>query len=281
MPGGLWVPGAVWEFRQNVRTLSTTGVQVVQSSTEPTTWQWEYTIQPEDEPILDTVGRGDVPPDMLYGCLVNFWFLNNSGAAQTYNCRMVVQSQTLGTFQSNVITHANVPDNNYVYFTLTVHSVGVGTTLRAWLWGTAAHDLAGIRLILVPVVTPPQSDVLLLLECLSANSTPGVGSTLPVAASVNWALSSFTNTISGNVGLTSVGSVTSAILLPLASFWRGGAISWLMANNYGNLRSIGGGGTRMITLYSNGYYGAYDVTLLLRDVRFGHLFRNLAGVSKL
>jgi hypothetical protein len=36
MPGGLWVPGAVWEFRQNLRALPTTGVQVVQSSTEPT-----------------------------------------------------------------------------------------------------------------------------------------------------------------------------------------------------------------------------------------------------
>jgi hypothetical protein len=178
MPGGLWVPGAVWEFQQNVRSLSTTGVQVVQSTNEPTTWQWEYTIQTDDLPLVDTVGRGDVPPDMLYGCLVNFWFLNDSGATQSYNCRVEVQSQTLGTFQSSVATRSNVPNNNYVYFGPRIHSVGVGTTLRARLWGTAGHNLAGIRLILVPMVTPPLSDVLLLAETLSLNSTANVSSSL-------------------------------------------------------------------------------------------------------
>lgn len=34
-------------------------------------------------------------------------------------------------------------------------------------------------------------------------------------------------------------------------------------------------------LYSNGYLGTYNIVFRLLDVRFGHLFRTLAGRSKL
>jgi hypothetical protein len=279
MPGGLWVPGAVWEFRQNVRALPTTGVQVVQSSTEPSTWQWEYTIQEDDLPLVDTVGRGDVPPDMLYGCLVNFWFLNNSGAAQTYNCRVQVQSQTLGTFQSSVATRSNVPNNNYVYFSPTVHSVGVGTTLRARLWGTAPHDVAGIRLILTPMVTPPLTDALLLVECIASGGTANVNSVLVVAASARWDLSSFQS--DATITLNPPNMVAGVVLFPISSStWRGGMVGWLGAVNHGNTRLASVASTNMITLFANGLNGVYNLTLRLVDVRFGHLFRNLAGVSK-
>jgi hypothetical protein len=33
--------------------------------------------------------------------------------------------------------------------------------------------------------------------------------------------------------------------------------------------------------YTNGYFGVFDISIRLLDVWFGHLFRNLAGVSKL
>lgn len=278
MPGGLWVPGAIWEFRQNVRALPTTGVQVVQSSTEPTTWQWEYTIQADDLPLVDTVGRGDVPPDMLYGCLVNIWFLNNSGATQTYNCRVEVQSQTLGTFQSSVATRSNVANNSYVYFVLRIHSVGVGTVLRVRLWGTAAHAVAGIRLILVPMVTPPMSDVLLLVETLSASQTTGVLGPLRVAGNTGWYTDSYSPL--STVHLGNVGSCTSTLLLPLNSVWMGGMIDWLGGMS-SNARSISLGNFTTTTLYSNGY-GVYDTAFRLLDVRFGHLFRTLrSGVSKI
>jgi hypothetical protein len=277
MPGGLWVPGAVWEFRQNVRTLSTTGVQVVQSSTEPTTWQWEYTIQEDDLPLVDTVGRGDVPPDMLYGCLVNFWFLNNSGAAQTYNCRVEVQSQTLGTFQSSVASRSNVSNNNYVYFGSRIHSVGVGTTLRARLWGTAEHSLAGIRLTLVPMVTPPLSDVLLLVERVDAIPTPGVAAALGVSGTVNW--NGGPSSMYGTAQLQLSNAIASVLLFPLTSNMVGGMIDWLGGMS-GSARSIPIGHNAITSLYTNGYYGVFDVVLRLIDVRFGHLFRNLAGVSK-
>jgi hypothetical protein len=277
MPGGLWVPGAVWEFQQNVRSLSTTGVQVVQSSTEPTTWQWEYTIQTDDLPLVDTVGRGDVPPDMLYGCLVNFWFLNNSGATQSYNCRVQVQSQTLGTFQSSVETRSNVANNNYVYFGSRIHSVGVGTTLRARLWGTAGHNLAGIRLILVPMVTPPLSDVLLLAETISASGQSDVGSILGVFATANWNLSTYV--VNNAPQIQAANSGYSVFLLPLRSTFVGGMIDWLGGMN-GNARSTVLSSTHLTTLYSNGYLGVHNITMRLLDVRFGHLFRNLAGVSK-
>jgi hypothetical protein len=277
MPGGLWVPGAVWEFQQNLRSLSTTGVQVVQSTNEPTTWQWEYTIQTDDLPLVDTVGRGDVPPDMLYGCLVNFWFLNDSGAAQTYNCRVQVQSQTLGTFQSNVATRSNVPNNNYVYFAPRIHSVGVGTTLRARLWGTAGHNLAGIRLILVPMVTPPVSDVLLLAEVLSSSSTSNVSGSLGVYGTANWRRDVFSVLTVTDASFS--GACCSLLLLPLTTSWMGGMIDWL-ANMGGNARSIPILSHHTTTLYSNSYWGVYNVSIRLLDVRFGHLFRDLAGVSK-
>jgi hypothetical protein len=277
MPGGLWVPGAVWEFQQNVRSLPTTGVQVVQSTNEPTTWQWEYTIQTDDLPLVDTVGRGDVPGDMLYGCLVNFWFLNNSGATQSYNCRVEVQSQTLGTFQSNVGTRSNVPNNNYVYFAPRIHSVGVGTTLRARLWGTAGHNLAGIRLILVPMVTPPVSDVLLLAETLSTNLPSSVAVYLDVQRTTGWSLNTFA--AASIVTLSQSATATSLLLLPLSTSWTGGMIDWLGGMG-GSARSIAILANHSTTLYSNGYYGVHDITMRLLDVRFGHLFRNLAGVSK-
>jgi len=278
MARGLWVPGAVWEFQQNLRSLPTTGVQVVQSSAEPTTWQWEYTIQGDDLPLVDTVGRGDVPPDMLYGCLVNFWFLNNSGAAQTYNCRVEVQSQTLGTFQSSVATRSNVPNNNYVYSSPLVHSVGVGTTLRARLWGTRAHNLAGIRLILVPMVTPPLADVLLLVETISATTQSGFFGNLGINGAVSWNLSSYS--MNNSVAIHTANNCHSLLLLPLRSTLVGGMISWL-GTMIGDARSISVGLTSTTTLYPNGYWGVYDTVIRLLDVRFGHLFRNLAGVSKL
>jgi hypothetical protein len=277
MARGLWVPGAVWEFQQNLRSLPTTGVQVVQSSSEPSTWQWEYTIQEDDLPLVDTVGRGDVPPDMLYGCLVNFWFLNNSGAAQTYNCRVEVQSQTLGTFQSAVASRSNVANNNYVYFGPRIHSVGVGTTLRARLWGTAAHDLAGIRLMLAPMVTPPLSDVLLLAETISATGQSGVGSNLTVFGTANWSLSTYSA-----VNLLTISTVNlcySLFLLPLRSTFVGGMIDWL-GNMGGNARSIIISALNTTTLYTNGGWGVHDIAIRLLDVRFGHLFRNLGGVEK-
>jgi hypothetical protein len=274
---GLWVPGAVWEFQQNLRSLSTTGVQVVQSSTEPTTWQWEYTIQTDDLPLLDTVGRGDVPPDMFYGCLVNFWFLNNSGATQSYNCRVEVQSATLGTFQSSVGTRSNVPNNNYVYFSSRIHSVGVGTTLRARLWGTAGHNLAGIRLVLVPMVTPPLSDVLLLAENISVSGQSDVGSMLGVFATANWNLSTYA--VNNALQIQVASSGYPVFLLPLRSTFFGGMIDWLGGMN-GNARLIIITSANLSIQYSNGYYGVYDITMRLLDVRFGHLFRNLAGVSK-
>jgi hypothetical protein len=277
MPGGLWVPGAVWEFRQNLRSLPTTGVRVVQSTTEPTTWQWEYTIRTDDLPLVDTVGRGDVPGDMLYGCLVNFWFLNNSGAAQTYNCRVEVQSQTLGTFQSSVATRSNVPKSNYVYFIPRIHSVGVGTTLRARLWGTAAHDLAGIRLTLVPMVTPPLSDALLLAETISVVGLSGVGFNLNVFGTANWDLSTYSSV--NSLPTNTVNLCYSLFLLPLRSTFVGGMIDWL-GGMMGNARSIITLSNHTTTLYANGYYGVYDITVRILDVRFGHLFRNLAGVSK-
>jgi hypothetical protein len=277
MARGLWVPGAVWEFRQNLRALPTTGVRVVQSSTEPSTWQWEYTIQEDDLPLVDTVGRGGVPPDMLYGCVVNFWFLNDSGATQTYNHRVEVQSATLGTFQSSVATRSNVPNNNYVYFGSPIHSVGVGTTLRARLWGTAEHSLAGIRLILVPMVTPPLSDVLLLVERVDAIPTPGVAAALGVWGTVNWREGpSF---VYGVTQFHLVGAIASLLLFPLTSNMVGGMIDWL-GGMAGSARSILIGYSAATSLYANGYYGVFDVVLRLIDVRFGHLFRNLAGVSK-
>ena len=277
MPGGLWVPGAVWEFRQNVRARPTTGVQVVRSSTEPTTWQWEYTIQEDDLPLVDTVGRGDVPPDMLYGCLVNFWFLNNSGASQTYNCRVEVQSQTLGTFRSSVATQSGVPNNNYVYFSPRIHSVGIGTTLRARLWGTAAHDLAGIRLILVPMVTAPMTDVLLLVETLALSQTSNVLLRWQVGGNSDWILSTLS---AGAISyLANQNVCSSLLLLPLTTLLVGGMIDWLGGIG-GSVRHLYIPSHSSTTMYSNGYYGVYDIVLRLLDVRFGHLFRNLAGVSK-
>jgi hypothetical protein len=268
----------VWEFQQNLRALPTTGVQVVQSSTEPSTWQWEYTIQPDDLPLVDTVGRGDVPPDMLYGCLINFWFLNNSGATQTYNCRVQVQSQTLGTFQSSVATRSNVPNNSYAYFSPTVHSVGVGTTLRARLWGAAAHNVADIRLILVPMVTPPLSDVLLLVETLSLSPTSNVFGVLGVAGTTGWYINSF-SVLSRSIS-SSPNICSSLLLLPLSASWWGGMMDWLGGMG-GSARQILIGGSWAPTVYANGLYGVYDTSIQLLDVRFGHLFRNLAGVSKL
>jgi hypothetical protein len=278
MPGGLWVPGAVWRFQRNLRSLPATGVQVVQSSTEPTTWQWEYTIQTDDLPLVDTVGRGDVPGDMLYGCLINFWFLNNSGATQSYNCRVEVQSQTLGTFQSSVATRSNTPNNDYVYFGPRIHSVGVGTTLRARLWGTAGHNLAGIRLTLVPMVTPPLSDVLLLAETTSAAGQSDVGSNLGIFATANWSLSAYT--VNNAPQIQVVNSGYSVFLLPLRSTFVGGMIDWLGGMN-GNASSINIVSHNSTIPHPNGYWGVYDITMHLRDVRFGHLFRNLLGVSKL
>jgi hypothetical protein len=277
MPGGLWVPGAVWEFRQNVRALPTAGVQVVQSSTEPTTWQWEYTIQPEDEPLVDTVGRGDVPPDMLYGCLVNIYFLNNSGATQTYNCRVEVQSQTLGTFWSGVSTRSGL-NNNYVYFTPYIHSVGVGTTLCVRLWGTAAHDVASIRLILVPMVTPPASDALLLVETISAVPTPNVWLYFSLIGTTSWTLN--TQSAFSWARLDSASLLCSVVLTVLSRTWRGGMIGWFGTSNSGNARSALITNSTSATLHQNGLYGVFDITLCLVDVRFGHLFRNLGGVSK-
>jgi hypothetical protein len=269
----------VWEFRKNLRSLPTTGVQVVQSTTEPTTWQWEYTIQEDDLPLMDTVGRGDVPPDMFYGCLVNFWFLNNSGAAQTYNCRVQVQSQTLGTFQSDVTTRSNVPNNHYVYFSPTIHSVGVGTTLRARLWGTAPHDVSGIRLILTPMVTPPAMDALLLVERIASVGMVSVSALMLVAASARWNLSSFIP--DSVVGLDSSNVVASVVLFPInRSTWRGGMVGWFGTVNYGSTRLAAIVSNNTTTLFANGLQGVYDLTLRLVDVRFGHLFRNLAGVSK-
>jgi hypothetical protein len=269
----------VWEFQQNVRSLSTTGVQVVQSTNEPTTWQWEYTIQTDDLPLLDTVGRGDVPPDMFYGCLVNFWFLNNSGAQQTYNCRVEVQSQTLGTFQSSVSTRSNVANNNYVYFSPTIHSVGVGTTLRARLWGTAPHDVAGVRLILTPMITPPATDALLLVETVASGGTANVNILLGVAASVRWDLSTFQ--LDSVISLNPPNTVASVVLLPInSSTWRGGMIGWLGTANYGVARHASIVSNNTTTLFSNGLYGVYSLNIRLVDVRFGHLFRTLAGVSK-
>jgi hypothetical protein len=276
MPGGLWVPGAVWEFRQNLRVLPTTGVQVVQSSTEPTDWQWGYTIQEDDLPLVDTVGRGDVPGDMLYGCLINFWFLNNSGAAQTYNCRVEVQSRTLGTFQSSVATRSNAPNNSYVYFSTRIHSVGVGTTLRARLWGTASHNLAGIRLTLVPMVTPPLSDVLLLAENISVTNQSGVGSNLGVHGTTGWNLSAYSV---NSVAINTANLGYSLLLLPLRSTFVGGMIDWLGGMS-GSARSVVISPFNTTSLHANGYYGVYDITVRILDVRFGHLFRNLAIVSK-
>jgi len=277
MARGLWVPGAAWEFQQNVRSLPTTGVQVVQSSTEPTTWQWEYTIQEDDLPLVDTVGRGDVPPDMLYGCLVNFWFLNNSGAAQTYNCRVQVQSQTLGTFLSEVTQRSNVPNNNYVYFGPRIHSVGVGTTLRARLWGTRSHSLAGIRLILVPMVTPPVSDVLLLAETLAFSTTSDVSMSLGVRGVAHWVLNPFS--VNATPVLSRSNSCCALLLLPLSTSYVGGMMDWL-GNMVGNARLIFFSATHTTIIFSNGFWGVDDIVLRLLDVRFGHFFRNLAGVSK-
>jgi hypothetical protein len=260
-----------------VRSLPTTGVQVVQSTTEPTTWQWEYTIQEDDLPLVDTVGRGDVPPDMLYGCLVNFWFLNNSGAAQTYNCRVEVQSQTLGTFQSGVATRGNVPNNNYFYFIPRIHSVGVGTTLRARLWGTSEHNLAGIRLTLVPMVTPPLSNVLLLAENISVTNQSGVNSNLGVHGTISWNLSAYS--VNSVVAINTANLGYSLLLLPLHSTFVGGMIDWLGGIS-GNARSIAISAFNSASLYANGYYGVYDITMRILDVRFGHLFRNPAGMSK-
>jgi hypothetical protein len=276
MPGGLWIPGAVWRFGQNLRSLPTTGVQVVQSGTEPATWQWEYTIQPEDEPLVDTVGRGDVPPDMLYGCLVNFWFLNNSGASQTYNCRAEVQSQTLGTFQSDVSSRS-AANNNYVYFGLRIHSVGVGTTLRARLWGTAAHNVAGIRLTLVPMVTPPLSNVLLLVETVHVSVIPNVPLHFGVVGTVNWGASPSTPNATTQFQLGNV--ISSLLLFPLTDTWVGGMMGWLGVM-LGNARQVWVSNASTSSLHTNGYYGAHDIILRLVDVRFGHLFRNLGGVSK-
>jgi hypothetical protein len=282
MPGGLWVPGAVWEFRQNLRSLPTTGVQVVQSSTEPTTWQWEYTIQTDDLPLVDTVGRGDVPPDLLYGCTLSFEFTNNSGASQSYYFRVEVQSQTLGTFQSDTAFCSNVANNYTVYFGSSVHSVGVGTTLRARLWGSAAHNVSGIKLILVPIVTPPGTDVLLLEECVYVQGTPNVYAYQYIVATSVWDIAAFYPT-NPPVSLNSIGYAAGLLLMPVnTATWRGGMVSWLGSTNYGSMRSVIVSGVHSTApyLYPNGFYGVYDSTFRLLDVRFGHLFRNLKGVSK-
>jgi hypothetical protein len=213
---------------------------------------------------------------MLYGCLVNFWFLNNSGASQTYNCRVEVQSQTLGTFQSAVASRSNVANNNYVYFGPRIHSVGVGTTLRAQLWGTAGHNLAGIRLTLVPMVTPPMSDVLLLAETIGAAGQSGVGSNLHVHGATSWNLSAYSV---NSVAISTVNLCYSLLLLPLRSTFVGGMIDWLGSMS-GSARSVAISATHTTTLYANGGYGVFDIAIRLLDVRFGHLFRNLAGVSK-
>jgi hypothetical protein len=216
---------------------------------------------------------------MLYGCLVNFWFLNNSGAAQTYNCRVQVQSQTLGTFQSSVAARSSVPNNHYVYFSPTIHSVGVGTTLRARLWGTAPHDVSGIRLILTPMVTPPAMDALLLVERIASEGTANVSALMAVAASVRWNLSSFTPDSAVALNLSDI--VASVVLFPISSStWRGGMVGWFGTVNHGNTRHAVIVSSNTTTLFANGLQGVYNLTLRLVDVRFGHLFRNLAGVSK-
>jgi hypothetical protein len=214
---------------------------------------------------------------MFYGCLVNFWFLNNSGAAQTYNCRVEVQSQTPGTFQSLVATRSNVANSHYVYFSPRIHGVGVGTTLRARLWGTSEHNLAGIRLTLVPMVTPPVSDVLLLAETIDAVGQSGIAFNLGVFGTTNWNLSSYT--VNNAQQIQAANTCYSLCLFPLRSGFAGGMIDWLGGMS-GSARSVVISSNNTTTLYANGAYGVYDITVRLLDVRFGHLFSNLAGVSK-
>jgi hypothetical protein len=152
----------------------------------------------------------------------------------------------------------------------------VGTTLRARLWGTSEHNLAGIRLTLVPMVTPPLSDVLLLAENISVTSQPGISSNFGVHGTIGWNLSAYSV---NSVAINTANLGYSLLLLPLYSTFVGGMIDWLGGMS-GNARSIAISATHTITLYANGAYGVYDITVRLLDVRFGHLFSNLAGVSK-
>ena len=90
------MPGALWEFRQNVRSPDHTGVQFVQSPSEPTTWQWEYVVSEDDMPLVDTYPRGLQPVDSYYDAILNVIFQNTSGATQTYNARAGVENTTFG-----------------------------------------------------------------------------------------------------------------------------------------------------------------------------------------
>jgi hypothetical protein len=56
-------------------------------------------------------------------------------------------------------------------------------------------------------------------------------------------------------------------------------IDWLGGMN-GSARLAAISHVAVTALYNNGYYGVFDAVFRLIDVRFGHLFRNLAVVSK-
>jgi hypothetical protein len=137
--------------------------------------------------------------------------------------------------------------------------------------------MAGIRLTLVPMVTPPVSDVLLLAETIGAAGQSGVSSNLGVFSTTNWNLSTYA--INNTLQIQVANSCYSLFLFPLRSTFVGGMIDWLGGMS-GNARLITLPASNTTTLYANGAYGVYDITVRLLDVRFGHLFRNLAGVSK-
>jgi hypothetical protein len=224
MPGGLWVPGAVWEFQQNLRALPTTGVQVVQSSTEPTTWQWEYTIQPDDLPLVDTVGRGDVPPDMLYGCLVNFWFLNNRARRRPTTAALRCSRRRWERFsrawQRAATCRTTTMSISLPLYTAWVlarrYARGSGVRQRT-MWRYSADTCADGHAAL--------SDVLLLVETLSLSPTSNVFGVLGVAGTTGWYINSF-SVLSRSI-FSSPNICSSLLLLPLSASWWGGMMDWL------------------------------------------------------
>jgi len=118
-----------------------------------------------------------------------------------------------------------------------------------------------------------------VVEHVVAGVVGGVSTVLTVAASAQHNLSTFAS--SQVVALNTSNTAASIFLLPLdAITWRGGMVGWLGASNHGSACLVTVGSSNTTTLHANGLYGVYDLILRLLDVRFGHLFRNLGGVSK-
>jgi hypothetical protein len=115
-------------------------------------------------------------------------------------------------------------------------------------------------------------------KLVDAIPTPSVAAALGVWGTVNWREGpSF---VYGVSSVSNGGRLLLFIAFPSDKQYGGGDDR--LAGRYGWQRAFYYliGYSAATSLYANGYYGVFDVVLRLIDVRFGHLFRNLAGVSK-